>query len=363
MLKSHHLVLFNRLNHPYQGDFKRKYVSSNIHEKRGNSLQNFSELKCLPLRDIWPHEASDFTPWLASNIQTLGAVLGMDIEFTDREAEVGDFSLDLLAKDLGSSRTLIIENQFGRTDHDHLGKLLTYAAGYDASIVIWLSEEVRDEHRQALEWLNQRTDIETQFFAIVVEVLQIDDSQPALNFKIVVSPNAWEKSKRREISTTSVRSEKYRSYFQELIDELRERHNFTNARVGQPQNWYSFSARIKGFEGIWYHVNFGRNRQVYTTLYIDFGTHAENKNFFDALKERETEINVKFSTPLHWERNEKKRMSTIRLTRDGDIHADKHELEAIKAWQIENLLKFKEVFTPEIELVREKLSSREIVLE
>ena len=134
----------------------------------------FSELKRIPLREKWSHEANEFTPWLADNIQILGDALDMNLAIVDREASVGNFYLDLLARDLESSRTVVIENQFHRTDHDHLGKLLTYAGGFDASIVIWISEEFQDAHRQALEWLNQRTDTDTQFFGVVLEVLQIE---------------------------------------------------------------------------------------------------------------------------------------------------------------------------------------------
>ena len=178
---------------------------------------NFGELKKVPLREIWSHEANDFTPWLASNIEALGTALDLDLELTSREASVGDFSLDLLAKDLDSSKTVIIENQLSQTDHDHLGKLLTYAAGFDASIVIWVSKEVREEHRQALEWLNQRTDINTQFFAIVVEVLTIDDSNPAFSFKPVVFPNEWQKSQRQKVQPAHHLNLKYNHIFKGLL--------------------------------------------------------------------------------------------------------------------------------------------------
>ena len=308
-------------------------------------MNNFGELKKIPPREIWSHEANDFTPWLASNIEALGDALGLELELTDREASVGEFYLDLLAKDLESSRNVIIENQLNQTDHDHLGKLLTYAAGFDASTVIWVSGEIRAEHRQALEWLNQRTDIETRFFAVVVEVLKIDDSKPAFNFKPVVSPNEWQKPKKQETSMNiSPKDKKYKSYFQVLVDELKRDHGFTGEYLSI--NWCSFSYS----NGIAYHAS-ATGGKARASIQIDTESKKENKNFFDALEKRKAEINSKFRSELEWERSYTKGRLWIRIAvyRDGDIEASDSELEEIRKWHIENLLKIKQVFAPEIQ--------------
>jgi hypothetical protein len=306
-------------------------------------MKQLAKIKKLQLREVWAKEAADFTPWLGENIGELGKVLGMDLELTSQEASVGDFSLDLLAKDLGTGHKVVVENQLTATDHDHLGKLLTYAAGFDASAVIWVAASIREEHRQTLEWLNQRTDRETDFFAVVVEVLQIDGSNPAANFRPIVFPNEWQKSKRSQASVASTKEEAYRAYFQAMIDELREKHKFTGARIGQPQNWYSFSI---GISGVNLSAVFSNGDRARVQLYIDRGDFDENKALFDWLRARKDAIERDIGGPLDWERLDAKRASRVSADRPGKIESDETALAEIRKWQIERLLIFKKVLAP-----------------
>lgn len=175
------------------------------------------------IREYWPNEANDFTPWLARNISLLGDALSMDLEALEQEASVGAFSLDIRAHDLEANRPVIIENQFGATDHRHLGQLLTYATGFEADVVVWIAEEFRDEHRATLDYLNQRTGESTEFFGVVVELWKIDDSRAAPHFKLVATPNDWSKQSLSNVPApdrASIRDEAYKAFWELLIDDL-----------------------------------------------------------------------------------------------------------------------------------------------
>ena len=150
------------------------------------------------LRSIWPHEAHDFTPWLASNIGRLGNALGIDINVEETEAPVGGFNVDILATDADTGKKIIIENQLEETNHDHLGKLITYASGRNASLVVWVVKKAREEHRSAIEWLNAHTDEEIGFILCEVKLYRIGNSQIAPSFLIVEKPNNWMREMRRE---------------------------------------------------------------------------------------------------------------------------------------------------------------------
>jgi len=309
-------------------------------------VERFGVLKRVDLRLLWPNEARDFTTWLAQNLAVLGDALGLDLELRQQEAPVGPFSLDLLAHDLGRDRAAIIENQLAPTDHDHLGKLLTYAAGHDATVAIWVAPEFRDEHRQALDWLNQRTDINTEFFGVVVEALQIDKSLPAPNFRLVASPNDWRKTNITAGSgTPSVKGEAYRAFSQGLIDRLRTEHNFTGARKAQPQSWYFFTS---GTRGVSYAFAFAGGGRAQTETYIDRQDAAWNKRLFDALHAQRESIETAFGEKLEWERLDHRRASRIARKRPGNIEDPPEVLEEIEDWAVDRLLRFKRVLGPRV---------------
>ena len=304
------------------------------------------------LREVWPHEAANFTPWLADNLDRLGEALGLELDLQSAEAAVGPFSLDILARDLGSDRPVIIENQLESTNHDHLGKLLTYAAGYDAYAAVWLVRDFRDEHRQALDWLNQRTGEDTAFFGVVVEAIRIDGSRPALQFRVVAMPNDWGRKTvtsggdKVTDGTGSERQERYRKFFQSLIDILREEHRFTSSRNARPRSWFAFSS---GSRGVQYSATFMRRGKTRVEVYIDRGDRDQNEGLFDSLEQRKESIETELNEPLEWDRLENRQASRISVVWNGSINDDDDTLEEIQQWMVEQLLAFKRVFTPHLQ--------------
>lgn len=161
-------------------------------------------LKQVDPRVVWKSEAHDLTPWLVENLDLLAEALQIEIVPTQREVAVGTFWGDVLGED-PSGRPILVENQLEPTDHGHLGQLLVYASGLEAAVVVWLTPTFRDEHRRALDWLNERTDDQVHFFAVELGVLQIGDSAPAPNFRVVARPNEWQKALKRPTGVSEPR--------------------------------------------------------------------------------------------------------------------------------------------------------------
>lgn len=288
------------------------------------------------LREAWPHEANDFTPWLADHISELGEALGLELEPPEQEAPVGSFSLDLLARESVTNRTVIIENQLEPTDHDHLGKLLTYAGGSDANVIVWVAKDFKDEHRQAIDWLNQRTDEDTGFFGVVIEIWKIDDSRPAPHFNVVASPNEW-----RKTAKASDKNRRYQAFFQKLADALRER-GLTNARKALAVGWFSFSAGHGG--RVHYGAVFGHGNTARVEVYFRHSDQEWNKDLFDRLEEQKESIESELSESLDWQRLDNGTASRIATLQKGSIEDDEKTLDELKNWMVDKLLDFKRVF-------------------
>ena len=173
------------------------------------SIVGLGRLEAVPLREAWPDEAQNFTPWLAEeeNLAQLGEALGLSLELSSVEKQVGPFAADILARDITSHQWVLIENQLTATDHRHLGQILTYAAGLDARTIIWVAESFREEHRAALDFLNNATKDDFKFFAVQVELFRIGQSSLAPRFSIIAKPNNWNrKTSLAKESSTSARA-------------------------------------------------------------------------------------------------------------------------------------------------------------
>jgi len=296
----------------------------------------------MPLRAVWDGESTHFTPWLSENLAVLSEKLGLELELEGRETSVGDFSADIVAVDVATNRKVVIENQYGGTDHRHLGQILTYSSGLGASVVVWIAETVRPEHKAAIDFLNFNLKETLQIYAVEARLIRIDNSRPAFSLNLVCLPAEAGTPAAVASEEVSETRERYRVYYQSLIDTLRERHRFTNARVGQPQNWYTFSSENSRMYK--YSTTFAQGGRVRVEVYIDTQDRALNKAIFDALHHQRKEVESAYGEQLDWERLDARRACRVAIYRDGDIEADSETLESIKAWVVANLLRMREVF-------------------
>ena len=308
--------------------------------------------KISDLRSVWPNEASNFTPWLADNIHLLGEALGMDLEKGDTEAPVGNFSVDILTSDNGNGQLVVIENQLAQTDHSHLGQLLTYMAGRNANVIVWIAERFRDEHRAALDALNERTGEDTQFFGIEVELWQIDNSRPAVNFKLVATPNGWSKQTGGRRSALSEEEESFRTFFQELVDSLTPTLRWSNRKLHQRVHRFSAGHGRKAD----FRASFSRDKErCRVEVCLDGQDGKSNKGLFDHLVEHRVAIEAAIGVGLEWERWDDRPACRISVTRPGAITADEETLVDIQQWMVANLLKFKQAFGPRLDDLIEQL--------
>ena len=288
-------------------------------------MANLGKLeKIEDLRSIWKHEAKDFTPWLAEeeNLSMLSEAIGIDIVLEEQESNVGEFSVDIYAVEESTGRKIIIENQLEDTNHDHLGKIITYASGKDAEVIIWIVKRARDEHKQAIEWLNNHTDDKCAFFLIEIELWRIGKSEPAVKFNIVERPNDWAKSMKKSSSLTQGGAQKL-NFWQQFIEYNQVNNGVYAKSTPTSDSWIGKS--IKGIPGTSVNLVITKD-SCRIEAYINAGNQERNKNIFDTLFAQKDIIEDKYGTTLNWQRLDEKVTCRIyedrpfSYTNEGDLN-------------------------------------------
>jgi Domain of unknown function (DUF4268) len=308
-----------------------------------------SRLVSVDPRTVWPSEPADFTPWLRDNGDALADALGLDLELTAAEHPVGPFLLDVIGRDLTNDSVLVVENQLTPTDHGHLGQLVTYAANTDATTVIWMALSFREEHRQALAFLNELGGDKARFFGIEIAAVRIGASPPAPLFKVVAQPNDFHAqaaaAAKASSEDASGKGGLYAEFWRRFLEELQTRHpTWTRARKGPADNWITLPSPFRGLNC--YGVNFpSRPPRLRCELYLDSADPAEVETRFGELYEHRDEIETVFGGELSWEALDGRRASRIAAYTPGDItQTDRHDQFA--EWFIGSLERLRSALDP-----------------
>ena len=278
-------------------------------------MTNLGTLKEITdLRSIWPHEALNFTPWVAENVDLLADAVGLDITVDETESSVGDFNVDIYASETGTDRKIIIENQLEDTDHDHLGKLITYASGKGADVVIWVVKHAREDHKAAVEWLNNHTDDKIGFFLCEIKLFQIGDSQIAPAFTVVERPNDWTKEIRKTASANSTQQQRL-EYWQAFNDYAFSDANFSrifNKRKPTTDHWMDFSIGSSACHIAVSQIQ--KRKAVDVELYIN-----DDKELFKSLFAHKDEIEKNMEMELEWKELPERKASRILIEKTVDL--------------------------------------------
>lgn len=300
------------------------------------------------LDSVWDHEEHSFTPWIVEHIDELGRAIGIELDEVNREDSVGGYKADITGTELNTDGKVVIENQFGTTDHDHLGKLLTYGAGKDAEFVIWLAEEFRDEHRSVLEWLNSGNASGAKFFAVRPRVVRIDSgSKLGFDFTVVVEPNDWERELQESLTP---REREYKEFFDELTATYAEKNPGWTKLTAQPQSWLAFGAGISGVRFSW---SFHKGPELSTELYIDAGEKEDNEAIFAALQEERDAIDDALGDVV-WQQLPEKRACRIKVARpiDGSIEElSAMEKQTLIEWAVDRMDDVRSEFEPRLQSI------------
>lgn len=303
--------------------------------------KRLSRLTPVAIREVWKHEAHDFTLWLLENADVLGEALGMDLELTEAERRVGGFALDLIGTDLATNTVVIVENQLEQTDHSHLGQLLTYAGGTDPSTIVWCAPGFREEHRAALDWLNEHTDEDTRFFGVEIAAVRIDESRPAPLFRVVAKPNDWTKQLHTERAavTMSPKSLAYQDFWSELLTRIRAEHpTWTRSTAASSQSWITLPY---GTSNIWYGMAFTLNGPR-VELYFGGPDAESNLAEFERFVAHRDLLDEQLGTSVVYDPLPGKKACRIHIDRlAGDVLSD--DRDELQEWFVATMARFRPV--------------------
>lgn len=302
------------------------------------NLSRLEEIK--DLRTVWPHEALDFTPWLShdDNIALLADAVGLDITVDETESSVGDFNVDIFASETGTDRKIIIENQLEDTNHDHLGKLITYASGKSADVIIWVVKHAREEHKAAIEWLNNHTDEKIGFFLCEIKLYRIGSSEPAIKFEVIEKPNDWTKEVRKNESANEMQQQRY-DYWVAFQDYAFQDVKFAKEfkrRKPSTDHWMNYSI---GSSECYISVSQIRNRgEINVALYI-----PDSKQLYRTLLEHKEDIERTTNISLSWYELPERKASKINIERVVEFESRNKWNEQFN-WIIDIMVKMKKAF-------------------
>lgn len=302
------------------------------------NLSKLEEIK--DLRTVWPHEALDFTPWLSQddNITLLADAIGIDITVDETESSVGDFNVDIFASETGTNRKIIIENQLEDTNHDHLGKLITYASGKSADIVIWVVKHAREEHKAAIEWLNNHTDDNVGFFLCEIKLYRIGNSEPAVKFEVIEKPNDWTKEVKKSESITETQQLRY-DYWVAFEDYAFKNPIFAkNFKKRKPfkNHWLNFSIGSSACHIIVSQIK--QRNELDVELYI-----SDDTELYNSLYENKTAIELTSELSFDWRELPDRKASRIVLKKSVQLE-NKNTWESQFEWLIDVMVKMKTTF-------------------
>ena len=303
------------------------------------------KLEEIDIREVWQHEQYDFSKWLAieENIQELGDTLNLSLTDVETEKFVGNYRCDILCKDELTGKVVLIENQLESTNHDHLGKIITYASGLDASVVVWIVASARQEHASAIEWLNKHTDDDLSFFLVEVHAYKIGDSDPAPQFKIIEQPNDFAKSvkaisKNSDMSETEKNRLDFWTQFNELVEE---RGKPFNKRKPSTDSWYSIAMGSSECQISIDLVN--KKHQIRVSVWI-----TDNKELFDKFHANKEDIEAACGFELSWERLDEKKAAIVCKYIPGLDFDNQSNYPELMNTIIDTVLIFRKVFVPYI---------------